>query len=638
MMQSLSSMAPAVANHLWQSTVFAAAVWLVTLLLRRNAARVRFSLWLAASIKFLVPFSLLIALGGLLPRQQQAAKQTPTAVYSAVDAMGQPFADFHFLAANSSAHSTSLLEQLKADVPVMLAAIWLCGAAVVLMMWCVRWRQVQRQLRRAVPAVAGREFEILQRMNGGRGFPLLLSRDLMEPGIFKVFRPVLIWPEQLSARLEDTHIEAIMAHELMHVRRRDNLSAALHMLVEAAFWFHPMAWWMERRLVEERERACDEGVVEMGGCAETYAESLLKACRFCVESPLMCVAGITGADLCKRIRSIMTLRLEKLGLMRKALLVLLMVAAVTGPVVFGNRYAEVMAQQTATEDWQKAAGGKMEFEVASVRLNPGRSEPSNFRLSPDDAYTNTGGMLNADTTLTTYIPFAYKILLTREQYQTLVGHLPKWVQTDHYVIHARAAEKNPTKDQMRLMMQSLLKERFGLVVHYETQDTPVLEISLVRPGTLGPKLHRHEDGPACTVTGTEAATAAAGAELKDTDIFPAKCGGVEAVPRPNQMILMGSRDTTLEMMAKSLQIGRLGRPVVDKTELTGKYDFTLNWAPEPGTFNTAPGAASQDAPTSDPQGPTFLEAVKDQLGLKLKPGKAPLKVFMIDHVERPSEN
>lgn len=428
----------------------------------------------------------------------------------------------------------------------------------------------------------------------------------MEPGIFKVFRPVLIWPEQLSARLEDTHIEAIMAHELMHVRRRDNLSAALHMLVEAAFWFHPMAWWMERRLVEERERACDEGVVEMGGCAETYAESLLKACRFCVESPLMCVAGITGADLCKRIRSIMTLRLEKLGLMRKALLVLLMVAAVTGPVVFGNRYAEVMAQQTATEDWQKAAGGKMEFEVASVRLNPGRSEPSNFRLSPDDAYTNTGGMLNADA--------------------------------DHYVIHARAAEKNPTKDQMRLMMQSLLKERFGLMVHYETQDTPVLEISLVRPGTLGPKLHRHEDGPACTVTGTEAATAAAEAELKDTDIFPAKCGGVEAVPRPNQMILMGSRDTTLEMMAKSLQIGRLGRPVVDKTELTGKYDFTLNWAPEPGTFNTAPGAASQDAPTSDPQGPTFLEAVKDQLGLKLKPGKAPLKVFMIDHVERPSEN
>ena len=63
-------------------------------------------------------------------------------------------------------------------------------------------------------------------------------------------------------------MEAMLAHEVAHVRRRDNLTAALHMLVEAMFWFHPLVWWMERRLVEERERACDEEVVEMGGDAE----------------------------------------------------------------------------------------------------------------------------------------------------------------------------------------------------------------------------------------------------------------------------------------------------------------------------------------------------------------------------------
>ena len=56
-----------------------------------------------------------------------------------------------------------------------------------------------------------------------------------------------------------------MAHEVMHVRRRDNLRAALHMFVEAAFWFHPIAWWLGRRLVEERERACDEAVLGMAG-------------------------------------------------------------------------------------------------------------------------------------------------------------------------------------------------------------------------------------------------------------------------------------------------------------------------------------------------------------------------------------
>ncbi|HEY2471904.1 MAG TPA: TIGR03435 family protein [Terracidiphilus sp.] len=303
--------------------------------------------------------------------------------------------------------------------------------------------------------------------------------------------------------------------------------------------------------------------------------------------------------------------------------------------VLGKSNAQVnAAAQAAVPDWQRAAGGKMAFDVASVRLNPGPLEPSNFRLSPDDAYTNTGGLLNADYPLATYIEFAYKSQPTREQWQAMYAHLPKWVQTDNYEIHARTTEANPTKDQMRLMMQELLKERFGLVVHYETEDTPVLEMSLLKAPALGPKLRRHEDGPACDVMGT----APAGAETKDTDTFPAKCGGIEAVPRPNQMMMIGGRDTTLEMMAKSLAVGRLGRPVVDETGLTGKYDFILNWAPEPGTFRTGPGTPSQDSPQSDPQGPTFLEAVKEQLGLNLKPGKVPLTVLVIDRVERPSPN
>jgi bla regulator protein blaR1 len=102
-------------------------------------------------------------------------------------------------------------------------------------------------------------------------------------------------------------------------------------------------------------------------------------------------------------------RLEKLDPMRRSLSALLMLAAVAAPVVFDARCAEAVAAQTTTEDWQKAAGGEMEFEVASVRLNPGTRERSNFRLSDDDAYTPTGGLLIADYSLTTYIEFAYKL-------------------------------------------------------------------------------------------------------------------------------------------------------------------------------------------------------------------------------------
>ena len=87
----LDGMGAGVANHLWQSTVFAAVVWGVTLLLRKNAARVRYGLWVAASVKFLVPFSLLIGLGGMLPRPQHAVVTMP--VYSAVDEVGLPFSE-----------------------------------------------------------------------------------------------------------------------------------------------------------------------------------------------------------------------------------------------------------------------------------------------------------------------------------------------------------------------------------------------------------------------------------------------------------------------------------------------------------------------------------------------------------------
>ena len=288
MTEFISSIGPAVANHLWQSTMFAAGIWFVTLLLRRNPARVRFSLWLAASMKFLLPFSLLIGLGGMLPRPQRVVTAAPAAVYSAMDAVGQPFS----MAVLPDEATATRVPKSGHGASTFVTVVWLCGVLVVLLVWCVRLRQVHATLRRAVPVDAGREVEILQQMGGG--IPLRLTRELMEPGIFGVFRPALLWPERLSERLEAEHMEAIVVHELEHVRRRDNLTAILHMVVEAAFWFHPMVWWMERRMVEERERACEEAVVQIGCSPEINAESLLKACRFCMESPLTCEAGSDG--------------------------------------------------------------------------------------------------------------------------------------------------------------------------------------------------------------------------------------------------------------------------------------------------------------------------------------------------------
>ncbi len=134
------------------------------------------------------------------------------------------------------------------------------------------------------------------------------------------FRPVLLLPVGIVERLAPGQLQAVLAHELCHIARRDNLTAAIHMIVEAVFWFHPLVWWISARLMEERERACDEAVLELGSEPQVYAESILKTCEFCVESPLTCVSGVTGADLKKRIVRIMTGHMpNKLSFVRKLL-------------------------------------------------------------------------------------------------------------------------------------------------------------------------------------------------------------------------------------------------------------------------------------------------------------------------------
>src|ERR1700733_12306893 len=331
-----AAMAPAIANHLWQSTLFAALAAILTLAFKKNQARIRHHLWLAPSLKFLGPLSLLIGLGRHLasPRFSLSGR---SGLFSAVEGFSQPFTFVVVAPANHATNIASLLALL----PGLIAAAWLCGFVTVLVLWTVRWRRVAAVAHRSTLLKQGREVDALRQLEkiGGARRPMtfLLSRDFaFEPGIFGIFRPVLLWPAKISEHLQDAHLKAILAHEVSHARRRDNLAAALHMMVEATFWFHPMVWWLGARLVEERELACDEEVLQLGNPPSIYAESILKTCEFCVGAPLACVSGVTGAELKKRIVRIMTPNpAEKLSPGRRLLLVSVGVAAVVGPVLFG---------------------------------------------------------------------------------------------------------------------------------------------------------------------------------------------------------------------------------------------------------------------------------------------------------------
>ena len=128
----------------------------------------------------------------------------------------------------------------------------------------------------------------------------------------------------------------------------------------------------------------------------------------------------------------------------------------------------------------------------------------------------------------------------------MLARLPKWVDTDLIEIDAKAAG-NPTKDQMRLMMQSLLAERFHLAVHYETQEMPVYALTLIKPGTWGPKLIRHADGPPCDVSGPQ--NPATGLSDPGADVFPPDCESQTSVPGKNGRMVQGSRNTTMALLA-----------------------------------------------------------------------------------------
>ena len=191
----------------------------------------------------------------------------------------------------------------------------------------------------------------------GIGIPALSSASILEPGVFGVFRPVLLLPDGIGDRLAPAELQAILAHELCHVRRRDNLATLMHMIVEAVFWFHPLVWWLGARLIDERERACDEEVLRMGSEAEAYAEGILKVCELYLQSPLKCVAGVTGANLKKRIEAIMANRpMRNLSLPKKVGLVLAAVLAIAIPVILGITNAPELRAQTQSIPKQEITG------------------------------------------------------------------------------------------------------------------------------------------------------------------------------------------------------------------------------------------------------------------------------------------
>jgi bla regulator protein blaR1 len=591
-------------NHLWQSTLFAACAALLTLVLRKNRAHTRYGLWLVASAKFLVPFSFLVGAASRFGRHPAAAIMPP-ALPPMIQRASQPFALPASMVATPAVHPA-----VPSVMPVILGAVWAIGFAILIFSWWRRWRNLSASVRTATP------------LDLPIGVKVMSSPAFPEPGVFGILHPVLLLPKGIMGQLTAPQLESVVAHELCHIRRRDNLATAMHMVVEAVFWFHPLVWWLGARLIGERERACDEEVLRLGNEPAAYAEGILRVCELYLETPLPCVAGVTGANLRRRIEEIMTRRIAmNLDSRRKLLLALAGVCVVAGPLLVGL----------------SADSSGPKFEVASVRLcedfGRGRADtkmgPAGGSPTFSPGRLNTGcALLAANYPMSGLIQRVYGRLKLGGPpplgAALPVSGGPAWIYSDYYVINAQTAEKASTEAMKGPMLQALLEDRFKLKVHRETRQVPVYLLTLAKGG---PKLQQVPQG-SCVPPDYSTWPMPA--------LPPGKsyCVSRGAGGRKGPNTTIHEDEATVDYVCKLLQLV-MDRPVVDRTGLTGQYKFDLEFAIDQST----PGVVGPEyaQPSDDPPAPSIF-TVMQRLGLKMEATKGPRDFLVIDHVERPTPN
>jgi uncharacterized protein (TIGR03435 family) len=229
------------------------------------------------------------------------------------------------------------------------------------------------------------------------------------------------------------------------------------------------------------------------------------------------------------------------------------------------------------------------------------------------------------------ITFAYKN--TTGQRDFFRAQLPDWALSSGFDIEARTENRDVTKDQLRLMVRSLLADRFGLKTHYQMRDVSVYNVVLAKPGSLGPGLRPHPADEPCPSVLPRPDQVPAGTPAPPLTVsggFPTRCGSFVNMP-PSQPYFRheGGRNLTIAQIVSTFPgMGNLGRPAIDKTGLTGTYDWVMEFIDErPGRH-----------PPADAEGMSFEEALRKQVGLKLVPDKSEVRFLIIDHIEKPTAN
>ena len=469
----------------------------------------------------------------------------------------------------------------------------------------------------------------------------LTSASCAAPVTVGFFHPRVILPES-SVKWPRAQLDAVMTHERAHVRRRDPLFQWLALFNRSVFWFHPLAWWLERRLSALAEEACDAAVLERGHDPREYAQYLLELAHAVKRAGTrvnVVAMAMPGIGLPHRVKNIIDgVRAPKISPMRMAFTALACAipAAVFAagtldhapqilrsplPAIPAPQPPVLLAQTVPPAPGKAPEAPKLEFEVAYVRLADPKTPGLQYSGVPGPNNKDPG-RFTARLELLTLIIMAYDIPLYRLELD------------DRLMPQMEIEAKMPpetTREQFDVMLQNLLADRLGLKVHWTSKDLNTYAL-LVAKG--GPKFKVAAlDSPQASDDASKNGVPLPSRVGDDGFPIPPPGNGPWMGAADGKMGMRGHNETAAEI-ATALGMRATGGPVTDATGLTGKYDYTIFWSRQ--ATRAVLGLTSA---TDDPDGPSIFDAVQDQLGLKIEKRKGPVQVLVVDHVEKkPTDN
>jgi uncharacterized protein (TIGR03435 family) len=573
-------------------------------LARRGRAAVRHALLASAFVVLLaLPFVSLLA-----------PPVTFSVPVAASDSVGAPLFDFNLSPVGQDAARPGAAPIQTEMAPGPLAAIplstmllygWFAGIALFAVPVIRGLLQIRSMRRFGRAWQHGRIVAEGFALHTRRGIEVLIHESLAGPVTCGVLRPVVLLPEDAQS-WDEKDLERALVHELEHVRRYDWAIHCLARVVCAVYWFHPLVWAAWRQLKLEAERSCDDAVLGNNE-ATAYADQLLGLARrrsTVSRSPALAMAN--RSDLAARIGSLLDQRQSR-GPVSASLVA---ACAVAAAIVLTMAPLRVVAEpQLATNP---------AFEVASVKLHVGTLNASTL-VNPT---VLPGGRFVARTFLMDLISWAYRVPFNPSG---RITGLPDWARSREAVYDVEAASAMPTglsvkarNDRARAMVQALLLDRFKLVIRRESKEMPVYALVVAKGG---PKLQR--------------------ADIEEKDCPEASVEPVvlstPSTPEPDVChAINGGRGRGLHARAASISdVAALvenwtDRPLLDKTGIEGLYRFeTKGWQ----MMDSSADAGSTDVADR----PTVFQ-IFEELGLRMEAQKGVVEVYVIDHIEKPSDN